>query len=440
MTPRRRASVGILLLVVAVQVTAGEAQESPQPILATQFSFSNPGARSLGLAGAFVAVADDATAAWANPAGLVQITRPEVSVEGRHWEYSTPFVVSGRVSGEPSGSGLDTNPGLYTERIDSDATGLAFLSFVYPRNRWSLAVYRHIFANLETQGATQGLFAGEGDCCQQRFLDQLNRSSLNVVSYGLSAAYRISDSVSLGLGLVYYDTAIEIQSDFYLWDDLDNPAGSGTSFLSERFVAGQTLYADDTSLKYSGGILWKVDDHWSLGARFRLGPEFTMRGTGRVGTALDIGVPPGAIIDLGFSETSELPDNYGLGAAYRSSDGRLTVGFEWDRVTYSQTLEGLELDDQETDDANELRLGGEWVFLQTKPLLALRAGVWRDPDHQARANENADDYTRALLQPGEDELHFSLGVGAAFKRFQIDGALDFSDSVNTVSLSTIYSF
>ncbi len=433
-------AVAMLIVLVAVGEGAASAQEAPQPILASQFSFSNPGARSLGLAGAFVALADDATAAWANPAGLVQITRPEISIEGRHWEYSTPFVVSGRVQGEPSGIGLDTNPGLRTERSASDATGLAFLSFVYPRNRWSLALYRHVFANLETQGATQGLFAGGSDCCQQRFLEQLNRSSLDIVSYGLSAAYRVSDSVSLGFGLVYYDTRIEIQSDFYLWDDLDDPAGSGTSFLPERFVGGQTLYADDTSLKYSGGVLWRIDDQWSLGARFRLGPDFSIMGVGRVGSALDIGVPPGSIVDLGFLETSELPDNYGLGAAYRTVDGRLTLGFEWDYVTYSKTLEGLEIDDQEIADGNEIRFGGEWVFLQTQPLLALRAGLWHDPDHQSQPNEKANDYTRALLQPGEDELHFSLGIGAAFDSFQIDAALDLAESVKTFSISGIYSF
>ena len=72
-----------------------------------QFSFSNPGARSMGFGGAFVALADDATAAFANPAGLVQITRPEVSLEGRYWDYSTPFVERGRFEGEPTGIGID---------------------------------------------------------------------------------------------------------------------------------------------------------------------------------------------------------------------------------------------------------------------------------------------------------------------------------------------
>lgn len=41
---------------------------------------SGSGARALGLAGAFTAVADDATAASWNPAGLTQLERPEVSV------------------------------------------------------------------------------------------------------------------------------------------------------------------------------------------------------------------------------------------------------------------------------------------------------------------------------------------------------------------------
>jgi long-subunit fatty acid transport protein len=47
-------------------------QSSPLP--------SGSGARALGLAGAFTAVADDATAASWNPAGLTQLERPELSI------------------------------------------------------------------------------------------------------------------------------------------------------------------------------------------------------------------------------------------------------------------------------------------------------------------------------------------------------------------------
>jgi len=47
-------------------------------------------------------------------------------------------------------------------------------------------------------------------------------------------------------------------------------------------------------------------------------------------------------------------------------------------------------EDQDIDDADQLHLGGEWVFLETKPVLAIRAGLWHDPDHRPRANQNAD--------------------------------------------------
>jgi hypothetical protein len=42
-----------------------------------QFDFLNPGARSLALGSAFIAVADDATAAFTNPAGLTFLVKPE---------------------------------------------------------------------------------------------------------------------------------------------------------------------------------------------------------------------------------------------------------------------------------------------------------------------------------------------------------------------------
>jgi hypothetical protein len=289
-------------------------------------------------------------------------------------------------------------------------------------------------------GETEGLFTDDGDGGVVRFLDQRNHSVMDVISYGISGAYRLSDSFSVGAGLVYYDTSFEIQSDLYFWDDLDDPMGSGTSYLPEYFVLGQTLFGDDQSFGLSAGILWRISQRWSVGGRYRQGPEARMSGQARAGSILDLGVPPGTVIDFDFEAIAEMPDNYGIGTAYRSNNGRLTIGFEWDRVTYSKTPESLELDDQTVDDADQLHLGAEWVFLQSRPLVAIRAGIWHEPDHQTRANDNADDFTRAHLRPGDDQLHYALGVGIALKNFQVDGALDFSDAVNTGSLSVIFGF
>ncbi|MEJ2085115.1 MAG: hypothetical protein P8Y44_05470, partial [Acidobacteriota bacterium] len=202
---RRSIRVLAILAVGFILATASGAQFASQPIFAPQFSFANPGARSMGLGGAFVAVADDATAAFSNPAGLVQLVAPELSLEIRHWSYSTPFVYRGRVEGEPSGFGLDTVSGLESRTSNEDLSELAFLSFVYPKGRWSIALYRHILAEFVSTSETQGLFSGGTECCQGRDFDQRSSSDISIVSYGLSAADRISDRLSLGLGLVYYD-------------------------------------------------------------------------------------------------------------------------------------------------------------------------------------------------------------------------------------------
>src|SRR6516162_10556360 len=65
------------------------------------FNLANPGARSMGMGGAFLGLADDATAAYTNPAGLTQLVTPELSIEGRHTEYSIPYVTSGGISTSP---------------------------------------------------------------------------------------------------------------------------------------------------------------------------------------------------------------------------------------------------------------------------------------------------------------------------------------------------
>lgn len=49
---------------------------SPNPV--------GSGARAVGMGSAFIAVADDATAASWNPAGLIQLDRPEMSIAGEH--------------------------------------------------------------------------------------------------------------------------------------------------------------------------------------------------------------------------------------------------------------------------------------------------------------------------------------------------------------------
>ena len=72
----------------------------------------------MGMGGAFIAVADDATAASWNPGGLIQLERPEISVVGtyRHRIEDNDFGTNPEASGRQTVSDADLN----------------YLSVVYP--------------------------------------------------------------------------------------------------------------------------------------------------------------------------------------------------------------------------------------------------------------------------------------------------------------------
>src|SRR5690242_14063757 len=88
------------------------------------FNLANPGARSMGMGGAFIGLADDATAAYTNPAGLTKLVTPEVSAEARHTEYTLPYVNGGSATANPF-----NGTGLHTSDANSDKNNLSFLSF-----------------------------------------------------------------------------------------------------------------------------------------------------------------------------------------------------------------------------------------------------------------------------------------------------------------------
>src|SRR5947199_585319 len=74
-----------LLIMVIAALPALAQNTDIESLSGLQFNFGNPGARSLGMGGAFLGLADDASAAEANPAGLTILRKPEVTIEARNF-------------------------------------------------------------------------------------------------------------------------------------------------------------------------------------------------------------------------------------------------------------------------------------------------------------------------------------------------------------------
>ncbi len=340
---------------------------------AFEAGFSNPGARSMGFGGAFVARADDATAAFANPAGLIQLLRPELSVEGRFFKYAEQLNVES----------------------STDLKGLSFVSFVWPRKKWSVAAYGHQLINFESSGDFQGL--GTGNDWYNDFL---------ITHAGVSAAYRVSETLNFGIGISYFQGLFSSE---HFPDD-----GAATSFARHSSVAEIRAVNDDTwdvenrDWGYILGFLWNGSQQWNLGGSYRQGPRFDY--------------------PIAF------PDVSALGLSFQSAGGGLTVGIEWDHIHYTTTLGVAGLEDE-----NEFHVGAEYAFLATTPIYAVRFGAWTGTDQRVRI-ASGDPLQPANLRSPDDEMHFAVGFGVAFERFQVDLGVDLSDFINTMSLSMIWGF
>ena len=107
LTFRRHAALAVFGACLALPAAAAAQSTAQFPV---QFNFLTPGARSMAMGGAFVGAADDATAAFTNPAGLAFFGKVQVAFEGRFNRVETPFLAGGRISGQPTGIGLDTVP------------------------------------------------------------------------------------------------------------------------------------------------------------------------------------------------------------------------------------------------------------------------------------------------------------------------------------------
>ncbi len=441
MTQRHRTPsvLAILVLIALIGLSAGTASGQEQPVT-FEFSFSNPGARSMGLGGAFAALADDATAAFANPAGLVQLVEPEVSGEGRSASRRTDFVQGGRVLGASTGLGVDTVDGLRRGVSESEQKSVPFSALVYPAGKWSFALYRQTWADFDFASRIDGLFAvEEGE--DARAGDILARAQVRVVNSGLAAAYKLTERWSLGLGLVYYEADLTSFASEFAQDEEDFYERS--TFSADRLDTSYSHQARGSGVSLHSGFLWRASPQWQVGGYYRPGPRLRLRVIETAGP-LESDDPEGTIL-LDESSPLKLPDVYGLGIAFRSKDGVWTVGTEWSRVRYSSITKGLDVDVFDPNqirlsDGDEIRLGLEYVFVRAKPIVAVRLGAWRDPAHRVVGGPDADAFERAVFRAGEDEIHFTGGLGLVLDRFQVDLGADISDLADLFSLSLVYRF
>jgi long-chain fatty acid transport protein len=463
----------LLLAIAMVAAIPASAQNVDiEALSGLQFNFGNPGARSLGMGGAFLGLADDASAAEANPAGLTILRKPEVSIEARNYLEQQLFTTSGTFP--------EVERTAFTNH--SDRVNLSFASFVYPiRNRFTIGGYYHEALNNEGGGvvvATEDEITGDvtplpnfylpaennqivgGPITRQECLDR-RRNTNNPFScleyridpfvsalqvrqrtFGLAGAWQVHPKFSVG-ATVRHQRFLESAFTFRFTPQLDPK--QVVVQATARVENGAVEIVEETDTTFALGFKWSPWDKLSVGGVYKKGPQFD---------APLFYADSSSDFDFGQVATTSfhIPDIAGLGISVRPIP-TLTINADAVHVKYSNLVDDfvsinsvvrtLEESPFEAKDVTELHVGAEYYFT-TKIPFAIRGGYWRDPKHSVEWNgplNHPQFIAEAMLYPeGEDQDHFSVGAGVAWPRFQIDAAYDTSKHYKVGSISLVTRF
>jgi long-chain fatty acid transport protein len=421
-----------------------------------RFNLINPGARSLAVGGAFIALADDATAAQANPAGLSYLLRPEYFAEYRWVDNGG----SSSILRETLPTGIETFVSSGTDPADFGSP--SFLSFVYPLGRLTLGVSRQDVLHNENETLSSFAFTFPGT--PGAFLVRGQGSiDARVTSYNASAGYRIGDRWAVGGSIAYSLLDVGASVDNVIVDT--SGAVAGRPILEPTLDLRTSIDDDDTSYGVNLGVLFRATSTLSVGAVYRRAPSFSVTETidPEVPDADGDGYPDAGIDTLHkraifgcdpalpcrFENRFHLPDSYGIAIAWQARDN-LTFSEDVERIHYSNQLDGyragvnvLTSPDAvfRADDVWEVRMGAEYVLVRKVPV-AFRLGLYTEHDNAIRAvSTGTDSFATAASFPGRDgHVHGTAGAGAVWSggRYRLDLAADVGTDTNQYVVSFIY--
>jgi long-chain fatty acid transport protein len=401
-----------------------------------QFNFFPPGARAMAMGGAFIGLADDATAAYSNPAGMVILTKPEISAVGRFSKYSTlraaewdSFVT-----------------GSLTEFSDGSIADAGFGSVVIPAGNYSFGFSISNFINyqesfsLETRPIPGTIWA---------YRPAVGQMDFSGYYFSASAAARLSDAVSVGITLNYAMLSITSST------ALHNINGGDFTDFSGAIV--NEAYVDDSGsgIGFTAGVLITPNPKISIGAVYSYNPKIDYIQGFWVGGSRTTGA---FLSDITL--TLDIPDRFGAGIAFRPVDEFVIIAdvlmvqysqiFNNAIATYSDPTLGIFRGDDisglyETANTTEIHIGAEYALLSGKTPIFFRAGFFTNPNHRPtysgtdlgeQLRWNLTDYSDQIAGT---EIGITLGVGTVIQgKFQIDGAFVISDSLNQGIISIVY--
>lgn len=473
---RARLWPGVLcfsLLLFQGQLASGQVQRPPVP----QFSFMqlrlapvNPAGRVAGLGGAFIGVADDATAAAINPAGLGLLLRPEISLS---------HVVGWRARDFPIGR-AEKDDG--TRRQFHFAFDQTFVNIAYPRWGFTFGLYRQVAfrsafdfsrrqfltlaparpLTLEEQLGASGNFPG----IDSEFYSE-------VVHNAVVLAKALHRRLRLGLTIRATELHLQLHEQHYF-----DPA----LWLRPSFNAGETaiganraeglyriyhLHKNDFKPSWSLGVVAELHPRLTAGAVYQYLPTFDIENqitlpaynlpdrTPANGQNDEIRFTPQEIV-IPFQ--LDLPDHFGAGLAWKPNARMLLaadVALCRNHTLLRHLNQNLPQDDKPSGNGSYIdpdgpqdvraknllawRGGLEYTMFKWKLNFPFRLGFYTEPHFGLQAV--ASDANLKKEYPAQSaDFHFTGGIGLVLKKVRFETSLDLSSTLLEAIGSTVVNF
>jgi len=372
---------GCWLAVLFLPLAARAQTLSPQPfyLLAEQsrtgFTVQGAGARAIGTGGAFIAVADDATAVSFNPAGLAQLLRPEVSLVGQWDRREVDLTGFQGLAPDQATTFSDT----WSRNSHARPT---FASFAVPwkrngHNYTFLVSYQRLFDFTAASAAAFQGVAGGGSTVQN--VAQQVRQSGGVDLYSVGLGAELSSRILAGASLNYWDGRAAFQ-----YASTATTSGVGVPFSSD-LSQSSTFRGVNLNL----GLIWR-SQYLNLGVVYRTPFTANYNFTNSYAYIDPTTFAP-AVQSASVSSSVKWPETLGLGFGLHP-DPRLLITLDtshtpWSRASYSAPgtpYDGRNWFDYQnptgTRDTTDLHAGTEWIsYLGDKVVIPLRAGAFREP-------------------------------------------------------------
>lgn len=372
------------------------------------------------MGGAFIAIADDATAASWNPGGLMQLERPEFSFVF-NFSHNRKELEN---SSFPQMNGMNS-----VSREDLNYLSVAYPFRAFDKNMIISLNYQRLYDLSDEFSLKQNIESiSPGGSFLKIYRKVDFKQSGGLKAFAPAYAIQLTPQLSVGATFNFWTDNLGYDNE---WES-DTTSRAAYSFATPLLptsiqkgnveIKTHEKNSNFEAFNMNLGFLWRINSVVTLGGVYKTPYTASIDRRTRQ-DYMDLG---GIGSAAGFTQTTKtkesiemhFPSSYGIGIAFRLSD-TFTTSFDVYRTEWSDywvrsggrktsPITGGLISKSRTRDTTQVRAGCEYLFVLEKTIIPLRCGVFYDPEPAAKSPD--------------DFYGFSLGTGISLGPVVLDCA------------------